>query len=113
MRKLTARQKRSLCVDKHGLGELSMNSENVQRALDDSRCAAPSMSAGEGQPTRQRKVIPTTCSVHGGGRGYTNLAVSQIDGEIVLDPHLTGGCVIVFEEKAAKALLGVLQEWLG
>jgi hypothetical protein len=39
--------------------------------------------------------------------------VYQIDGKIVLDPHVTGGCVIVLEEKAANALLGVLQEWLG
>jgi hypothetical protein len=71
------------------------------------------VSADDGKLIRKRKVIPTTCTVHGGARGYTNLAVSQIGGEIMLDPHVTGGCVIVLDETAANALCNVLGEWLG
>ncbi len=71
------------------------------------------MSADAGKLIRKRKVIPTTCSVHGGARGFTNLAVAQIGGEIVLDPHVTGACVIIFEEAAARVLFNVLGDWLG
>lgn len=65
------------------------------------------------KPNPNRRVISVSCSVHGGARGFTNLAVAQIGGEIVLDPHVTGGCVIVLDETAANALLDVLGEWLG
>ncbi|MGH3698401.1 MAG: hypothetical protein ACRDRU_11275 [Pseudonocardiaceae bacterium] len=70
------------------------------------------MNTYDGKVIRKRKVIPTTCSVQGVARGYTNLAVLQIGSEIVLDPHVTGGCVIVLDETAANALFKVLREWL-
>jgi hypothetical protein len=71
------------------------------------------MSTPERRPARNRRVIPTTCSVHGGARGFTNLVVSRLGGEIVLDPHVTGGCVIVLDEAAASQLFDVLGDWLG
>jgi hypothetical protein len=34
-------------------------------------------------------------------------------GEIVLDAHVTGACVTIFDEDAVTALFDVLGEWLG
>ncbi|MGH3799870.1 MAG: hypothetical protein ACRDTD_07025 [Pseudonocardiaceae bacterium] len=34
-------------------------------------------------------------------------------GDIVLDPHVTGACVIVLDEAAATALFDLLGEWRG
>jgi hypothetical protein len=45
--------------------------------------------------------------------GFANLMVSLIDGKLVLDPHVTGSCLITFDEAAACALRDVLTEWLG
>lgn len=60
-----------------------------------------------------RKVIPVSCALHRGPRGFANLVVEKRDGEIVLDPHATGSCVIILDEAAASALFDVLGEWLG
>ncbi len=65
------------------------------------------------QPTGNRRVIHASCSVHGGCRGFTNLAVSKLDGEIMLDPHVTGACVITLDESGATVLRDLLTEWLG
>ncbi len=45
--------------------------------------------------------------------GFANLMVSVIDGKLVLDPHVTGSCLIRLDEAAACALRDVLTEWLG
>jgi hypothetical protein len=46
-----------------------------------------------GQPGRAHsRTIPVTCQTHGGGRGYCNLRIRKADGDIVLDPHVTGSC---------------------
>ena len=67
-----------------------------------------------GQPASgQRRVIPATCALHGGSAGYTNLMVNNSDGTIVLDPHLTGSCVITLDEDGACLLRDALTEWLG
>ncbi|MDQ2883272.1 MAG: hypothetical protein M3Y48_19405 [Actinomycetota bacterium] len=78
------------------------------------------MTAGAGdQPGRagkrdpNRRVIMCHCTVHGGPIGFTNLVISKRDGQIVMDPHVTGGCVIVFDEKAAAELFDAIGEWLG
>lgn len=60
-----------------------------------------------------RRLIHTYCSQHGGARGFTNLVVRKRGGEIELDPHVNGGCVIVLDEAAATELFGILGEWLG
>ncbi len=56
------------------------------------------------QPTRRRRVIHATCSVHGGARGFTNLVVTKRDGTIELDPHVTGQCVLILDQAAATEL---------
>jgi hypothetical protein len=35
------------------------------------------------------------------------------EGWIVLDPHVTGACVMALDEESARTLLYVLTEWLG
>jgi hypothetical protein len=39
--------------------------------------------------------------------------MSKIDGTIVLDPHVTGACVLELNETAATAVHELLGEWLG
>jgi hypothetical protein len=51
--------------------------------------------------------------VHGGGRGFANVVVTNRDGAIELDPHVTGQCVLTLAEGEAIALRDVLMEWLG
>lgn len=60
-----------------------------------------------------RRVIDVHCSVHGGPRGFTNLVLTKRGDIIELDPHVTGGCVIVLDEKAAAELFDAIGEWLG
>jgi hypothetical protein len=62
---------------------------------------------------RSRKVIHASCSRHGGARGFTNLVIAKVDGAIVLDPHVTGQCVIELDEAEATAMCDQLSEWLG
>jgi hypothetical protein len=63
--------------------------------------------------SRRRKVIPATCELHRGPVGFTNLLVTKRDGTIVLDPHVTGSCVISLDEEGATTLRDTLTEWLG
>ena len=65
------------------------------------------------KPVRTRKVIPATCTKHGGSRGFTNVVLTKRGGEIELDPHATGSCVITFDEDAASAVRDTITEWLG
>lgn len=61
-----------------------------------------------------RKAIPATCQLHRGPVGFTNLMVSKKrDGTIVLDPHVTGSCVVSLDENGAARLRDLLTEWLG
>ncbi|MGH3720106.1 MAG: hypothetical protein ACRDRI_14940 [Pseudonocardiaceae bacterium] len=60
-----------------------------------------------------RQAIPVTCAVHRGPRNFANLVVERQGGEIILDPHVTGECVIIFDEDGATALFEVLRRWLG
>jgi hypothetical protein len=50
---------------------------------------------------------------HGGSRGFTNVMPTKRGGEIELDPHVTGSCVIIFDEDAASAVRDTITEWLG
>jgi hypothetical protein len=62
---------------------------------------------------KNRKAIPVSCGVHQGPRGFANLVVERKpNGEIVLDPHVTGACVIILDEGAARALFDLLRAWL-
>ena len=59
-----------------------------------------------------RRVVMTTCQAHG-ATGFTNLLVAKENGTIVLNSHVANCCVIRLDEQAARALLGILGEWLG
>lgn len=61
----------------------------------------------------RRKGISATCRLHRGPVGFASLMVSVQNGSIVLDPHVTGACVITLDEEAARILLYLLTEWLG
>jgi len=58
------------------------------------------------------RTIAITCQIHG-CRGFCNLRVSKIDGEIVLNPHVDNSCILRFDEVAATQLFEVFGEWLG
>ena len=58
------------------------------------------------------RTISITCQIHG-SKGFCNLRVTKINGEIVLDPHVGGCCVLRFDEGAATQLFDMLGEWLG
>jgi hypothetical protein len=63
--------------------------------------------------SRRRVVIPATCQQHRGARGFTNLLVTTRGGEIVLDPHAVGSCVISLDEDGATTLRDTLTKLLG
>lgn len=66
------------------------------------------------EPTeRNRRVIHATCMTHGGPRGFANLVMRKLDGEIELDPHATGACVLQLDEAGAVEVWDQLGEWLG
>ncbi len=67
----------------------------------------------DGPNKRRRKAIPATCGVHRGPIGFANLLVSMQGGSIVLDPHVTGECVIALDEEGATALCNTVLRWLG
>jgi hypothetical protein len=62
---------------------------------------------------RNRRVIPATCTIHAGARGFTNLVVTRRNGDIEFDPHATGACVVRLDESGAHDLRETLTEWLG
>jgi hypothetical protein len=68
--------------------------------------------AGSGVLGSHRRVVMTTCEAHG-SNGFTNLLVTRENGTIVLNPHVPNCCVLRLDEQAARALLGILGEWLG
>jgi hypothetical protein len=62
---------------------------------------------------KNRKVIQATCTKHGGARGFTNVVLTKRGGEIELDPHATGTCVLRLDEDAATVVRDTITEWLG
>ena len=68
--------------------------------------------ATAGASRENRTAIPVSCALHRGPRGFANLVVEKQGGEIVLDPHVTGACVIIFDDDAATTLFEVLRRWL-
>jgi hypothetical protein len=59
-----------------------------------------------------RRVLMTTCQAHGAA-GFTNLLLTKEDGLIVLNLHVANCCVLRLDEQAARALYGILEDWLG
>jgi hypothetical protein len=72
--------------------------------------------SGPGQgdhPSGQRRtIIPATLQLNGGPVDVTNLMVSKRDETIVLDPQVTGACVIFLNEEEATTLRNLLTVWL-
>jgi len=68
--------------------------------------------ATAGASRENRTAIPVSCALHRGPRGFANLVVEKQGSEIVFDPHVTGACVIIFDDDAATALFEVLRRWL-
>lgn len=60
-----------------------------------------------------RRVIQATCALHPGPVGYVNLVVSKLGGEITLDAHAVGACVLTLDEDGARTLREALTDWLG
>ena len=79
--------------------------------VTDATTEVPAMSPRTGSGS-YRRVVMTTCQAHGAA-GFTNLLVTKQDGIIVLNPHVANCCVLRLDEQAARALLGILGEWLG
>jgi hypothetical protein len=85
----------------------------TQSASGNPRTIPITEGATAGASRDNRKAIPVSCALHRGPRGFANLVVERKrNGEIVLDPHVTGACVIIFDEDAATALFEVLRTWL-
>jgi hypothetical protein len=68
--------------------------------------------ATAGASRDNRTAIPVSCALHPGPRGFANLVVEKQGSEIVLDPHVTGACVIILDEAAATSLFEILRRWL-
>lgn len=74
----------------------------------------PSVPDSGGHSTNhRRKEIPATCALERGPVEHVNLMVSKRDGTIVLDPQVTGSCVISLNEEGATTLGDLLSVWLG
>jgi hypothetical protein len=58
------------------------------------------------------RTLCITCQIHG-SRGFCNLRISKVNGEIVLNPHVDGSCILSLDEAAATQLFDLLGEWLG
>ncbi|PZS33193.1 MAG: hypothetical protein DLM61_05650 [Pseudonocardiales bacterium] len=71
------------------------------------------MTNGDEPPTKNRKVIHAACTCRGVANGFTNVVVSKRDGKIELDPHVTGACVLTFDEDEACGLRDLLIVLLG
>jgi hypothetical protein len=73
----------------------------------------PSVPDYGGRPTNhRRKAIPATCQLHQGPVEHANLMVSKHNETIVLDPQVTGSCVISLDEQRATTLCDLLTVWL-
>ena len=57
--------------------------------------------------------VPATCQTHRGCRGFCNLRMTKVNGEIVFDPHVAGCCVVSLDENQATTVRDILTEWLG
>ena len=73
----------------------------------------PSVPGQGDHPSGHRhKAIPATCQLNRGPVDVTNLVVSKRGGMIVLDPQVTGSCVISLDEEGATTLCDLLTVWL-
>ncbi|HEX5347284.1 MAG TPA: hypothetical protein VFW64_09350 [Pseudonocardiaceae bacterium] len=71
------------------------------------------MTAGNHPTGKNDRTVPATCQTHRGCRGFCNLRMTKVNGEIVLDPHVAGCCVISFDENQATTVRDILTECFG
>jgi len=76
-------------------------------------CAAEQPPETENRSHHNRKVIHATCALHRGPAGFANVVVSKRDGQIQIDCHVDGSCVLTLDEDEAIALRDALIAWLG
>lgn len=77
-------------------------------------CAGACSVISENQQTGNNgRTVPATCQTHRGCKGFCNLRLTKVDGEIVFDPHVAGCCVISLDENEARTVRDTLTEWLG
>ena len=90
------------------------NDAPATRPVGGNRRTIPVTEGATASASREnRRAIPVSCALHRGPRGFANLVVERkLNGEIVLDPHVTGACVIILDEDAATALFEALRTWL-
>lgn len=58
------------------------------------------------------RVIDATCCIHAGERGYCALEVSTDGEDILLNPHVTGACQLLFTLAEARELHAAIGELL-
>jgi hypothetical protein len=89
------------------------NAPATQPASGSPRTVPVTEGATASASRENRRAIPVSCALHRGPRGFANLVVERkLNGEFVLDPHVTGACVIILDEDAATALFEALRTWL-
>ncbi|MGH3888953.1 MAG: hypothetical protein ACRDSZ_20755 [Pseudonocardiaceae bacterium] len=70
------------------------------------------MSTPDQRARANDQTINVTCTTCSSGKRWCNLRVTRLDsGDIVLDPHVTGACVIVLDDAAVTALFALLGQW--
>lgn len=72
-----------------------------------------SVTTGDQPTARNHRTVGATCRTHRGCKGFCNLRMTKVNDEIMLDPHVTGCCVISLDESEARAVRDTLTEWLG
>lgn len=68
--------------------------------------------SSEDKPRPTRRVVPATCSVHGGTKGFTNVVLVRSTNGLTVDPHATGCCLIEFTPEEARDLHAAIGELL-
>jgi hypothetical protein len=72
------------------------------------------VSACQGQPANaSRRTIPAACRTRSGDVTVCTLRVTRCKDSIVLDPHITDGCVIALDQGGATTLFELLGEDIG
>lgn len=69
------------------------------------------MTIGNQPSDKNQRTVPATCRTHRGCKGFCNLRLAKVNGEIVLDPHVAGCCVISLDETEARTVRDTLTEW--
>ncbi|MGH3821290.1 MAG: hypothetical protein ACRDRA_00355 [Pseudonocardiaceae bacterium] len=96
---------------------MSQASKNDRTIFDTTALRSVDAEAGsvisENQRLGNHRTVSATCQTHRGRKGFCNLRLTKVGGEIVLDPHVTGCCVLRLDEIEARVVRDTLIAWLG